>query len=314
MVAVVPFRAGGELTPGTVSTWVAATSAPVSTLLADVSEFQPNVDDAAYLQWSKAMCIRAAYGDAHDDSAWYGGARRDALHAGGALFVGIYQFLVAGQDGTAQANALADLVGPLRKGEVLIADFEQGDKAMLKAWYTRMIQRGYGSMHLWTYTGLDFGQAQGVLPVDWIAAYGQAEPSSKHTLWQFTSQYQVPGVGTADCSVYHGTVEQLAALAYPGTTTPPPASYTPAPASPSVLIRSVGALVSFSWAAVKGQSAYHFQVQRYKDGFGWVESNDEYVSGIATSLTLAPRTRYRWRVAGGESDYIWTAWMEFDTA
>ena len=217
-----PFRAGrspdaqyGSLAfPAFTGTW---------TLLADVSEFQPDIADAAYLAWSKAIVIRACYGGAHDDHAWYGGQRRQLLHAGGARFLGIYAYLVAGQDGGAQADALHSLVGPLQPGEVLIADFEEGQHPMLTAWYNRMLLWGYPAKYLWTYTGLNFGQANGALPVEWIAAYGAAEPSSPHTLWQFTDAFPVPGVGTADCSVFHGSIDQLAALAYQ------PAKLAPAP-------------------------------------------------------------------------------------
>jgi len=215
----VPFRAGDVTVPATATpAGTGAQAAGPRVLLADISEFQPQVADSAYLAWSKAIVIRALYGAAHDDKAWYGGQRRDLLHAGGARFVGIYQYLVAGEDGAAQAQAFHDLVGPIRPGEVLIADYEEGQRAMLTAWYNRMHQL-YGTPvapYLWTYSGLNFGAANGVLPVEWIAAYQSAEPASSHTLWQFTDAYTVPGVGTADCSVFHGTIDQLAALAYSG--------------------------------------------------------------------------------------------------
>jgi len=211
----VPFRAGGETAR---AASLAAVLAPgPQVLLADISEFQPQISDAAYLAWSKAIVIRAAYGDAHDDHAWYGGDRRDQLHAGGAKFLGIYQYLVNGQDGAAQASALHRLVGDIRPGEVLIADYEEGQRQMLTAWYLRMRQLYPQAAwpYLWTYTGLNFGNAHGVLPVEWIAAYQAAEPVTPHKLWQFTDAYNVPGVGTCDCSVFHGTIDQLAALAYP---------------------------------------------------------------------------------------------------
>lgn len=203
-----------------------------TTLLADISEFQPDISDATYLAWSKAVVIRACYGAFHTDKAWYGGQRRALLHQGGAKFVGIYQYLVNGQDGASQANALHALVGKLQPGEVLIADFEEGSKPMLTAWYNQMLALGYPAKYLWTYTGLYFGQNQGVLPVQWIAAYGQSEPATAHTLWQFTSAFAVPGVGSCDCSVFHGTVDQLAALAYQApapTPIPPPVNWTYGP-------------------------------------------------------------------------------------
>lgn len=230
--AVTPFRPGPPFRAGRAGGIAAETAAPAAvfsgtyTLLADISEFQPDIADAAYLKWSKAIVIRAAYGDAHDDTAWYDGARRADLHTGGAQFIGIYQYLVAGQPGQVQAQALHAIVGNLKAGEVLIADFEEGPHSLLTAWYDEMLTLGYPGKYLWVYTGLNFGQAQGALPVQWLADYTTVEPASAHTLWQFTDSYPVPGVGTADCSVYHGSISQLAALASGGTVTKPAA---PAP-------------------------------------------------------------------------------------
>lgn len=309
-----PFRAGGTPQASAASAMVAAaTGASPVTYLADVSEFQPSIADAVYLAWSHAIVIRAAYGDAHDDGAWYGGARRAALHSGGAKFLGVYQYLVAGQDGTAQADALHNLVGPLQKGEVLIADFEEGQHSMLTAWYNRMVN-WYPAHYLWTYTGLNFGQAQGALPVEWVAAYGQSEPASPHVLWQFTSSFNVPGVGPADCSLYHGTVDQLAALAFPGGTTVPVPTPPPAPAPPSPqelreTIKSAGSVVLFTWGAVSGVTSYAWQLEWWKPGFGWVLSVNTRVTGAAHSETLSADTMYRWRVSSG----TWSDWTEFDT-
>jgi hypothetical protein len=190
----------------------------VSIYLADVSEYQPDIDDATYVAWSHGIMIRALYGDAHVDGAWYSGARRSGLHAAGIQFLGIYQYLVSGQSGTSQAQAFHNLVGPIQNGEVFVADFEEGDKSMLTAWHNEMIAL-YGSSitkYLWTYTGLDFGESAGVLPVQWIASYGSSEPSTPHTLWQFSDSYSVPGIGTCDCSQYDGTMSQLASLGWRG--------------------------------------------------------------------------------------------------
>lgn len=234
-MTVTPFRAGNmpsqlrpQFTPRFTGTY---------TLLADVSEFQSSIADATYLTWSKAIVIRCAYGDAHDDKAWYGGQRRALLHQGSARFVGIYQYLVGTQDGAAQAQAFHSLVGAIRPGEVFIADFEEGAKPVLSAWYNAMLKL-YGTAiapYLWTYSGLNFGGAAGVLPVDWLAAYQSAEPTSRHKLWQFTSSYNVPGVGSCDCSVFHGSIDQLAALAYAGTAPAPPSAPAPAPTEEDVM-------------------------------------------------------------------------------
>jgi Putative peptidoglycan binding domain/Glycosyl hydrolases family 25 len=195
-----------------------------ATYLSDISEFQPDINDARYLEWSKAIVIRAMYGDQHDDAAWYGGARRADLHAGGARFLGIYQYVVAGQSVTDQASALADLVGPLRAGEVIIGDFEEGGGDLRESWlmWSDVIEGELGFAP-WDYSGLDFAADHGLQPVNWLADYTSTEPAVPHRLWQFTDRFSVPGVGTADCSVFHGTIDQLAALAYQGKPAPAPA-------------------------------------------------------------------------------------------
>ena len=236
----VPFRDG--MTPGEGRAVAFPQADAAKVLLADVSEFQPQIADATYLAWSKAIVIRAAYGAGHDDRAWYGGERRRLLHEGGVKFLGIYQYLVAGQSGALQAQAFRDLVGDIRPGEVLIADYEEGSRTVLTDWYNKMHQLYPKDAwpYMWTYTGLNFGTEHGVLPVEWIAAYQAAEPSSPHTLWQFTDAYQVPGVGTCDCSVYHGTIGELAALAYPQSQT---AAYGPV----RNVVTGGNALVTISW-------------------------------------------------------------------
>lgn len=237
------FRAGGQPSGAGIAPQAELTG--TRTLLADVSEFQSSIADAQYLAWSRAIVIRAMYGAAHDDRAWYGGQRRDLLHAGGARFVGVYAYLVAGQPGARQARAFHSLVGAIRPGEVFIADFEEGSRTVLEDWRAEMLAL-YGQAirpYLWTYTGLYFGEAQSVLPVEWIAAYGQSEPGTPHKLWQFTDSYQVPGVGTCDASVFHGSIDQLAALAYPATAPkppPPPPVPSPNPQWPAGLVLREG--------------------------------------------------------------------------
>lgn len=209
-----PFRAGRGSQPAPKFTPVSTAADPV-VYLADVSEFQPNIADAAYVKWSHAIIIRALYGDQHADHAWYGGERRADLHAAGIQFMGIYQYLVSSQSGQAQAQAVRQLVGAIQPGEVFIADFEEGNHALLTAWYNEMLALYAGiAPFLWTYAGLSFGRLNGALPVQIIAAYDQGEPVTPHRLWQFTDSFPIPGVGIADCSLFHGTMAQLAALAY----------------------------------------------------------------------------------------------------
>lgn len=224
MTPTQPFRAGRLPAErvGAADTPVFEPSIDI-TLMADISEFQSNINDAVYLDFSLAAIIRAAYGAHHDDLSWFGGQRRDLLHAGGAKFVGIYQYIVAGQSIASQFAEFAKLVGPLRKGEKVIADIEEGSGNQAARWdeWRSLAEDRFGDVP-WDYSGLNFAATHGLQPVNWVAAYGQTEPSVTHDLWQFTDAFHVPGVGVADCSVYHGSVDQLAALAFGGSHPEPP--------------------------------------------------------------------------------------------
>jgi hypothetical protein len=219
----VMFRAGA-VTGAAAAPQIAPAATSPGVLLSDISEFQPNIADAAYLAWSKAIAFRAMYGTTVD-RAWYGGARRDDLHAGGARFVGLYQYLRAGQDAGEQAHALAGLVGNLRAREKLICDIEEGPPGQQAArWrqWSAVITGVYGAAaEPWLYAGLSFAAAAGLSP-QWLAAYRNTEPAGNHLLWQFSETYPVPGVGIADCSLFRGTIDQLASLGWQGTPVPPP--------------------------------------------------------------------------------------------
>jgi hypothetical protein len=231
--AVVPFRGGRE--PGIIAEPMAVPSfSGPHVLLADLSEFEPGVADAMYLAWSKAIIIRAAYGDAHDDHAWYGGQRRALLHAGGVRFCGIYQYIVAAQDPVAQAEALVRLLGKLQPGEKVIADIEEGQGSQGARWraWAGVIRTALGDTP-WNYSGRYFALDHGLQPVSWIADYSATEPGVPHQLWQFTDSFQVPGVGVADCSVFHGDIDQLAALAFQASKPKPPPPPHPGPAWPA---------------------------------------------------------------------------------
>lgn len=210
------------------------------TYVPDISEFQPDVHDPVLLQWTQAVIIRAMYGSAHDDAAWYGGQRRALLHQGGAVFVGIYQYLVAGQSAVAQARALLDLTGPLRPGEKLICDLEEGDGNQHGRWlaWASVIGQATGQTP-WLYSGLYFSQTHGLAPVDWVAAYQRDEPPGRHVLWQYTDKQQVPGAGACDCSLFHGSAGELAALAYQPRPKPAPA---PAPQEPAGWVQAIALL------------------------------------------------------------------------
>lgn len=189
--------------------------------LPDVSEFQPDVDWAAVAAHNGgAAIIRALYGTGHVDGAWYGGARRADAHAKGIRVLGIYQYLTAQEAAAAQAAAFVRLVGRLAPGEFAVVDLEEGDgdqSARATAWLEAVDDGvGYPGYHgSWLYSGEAFLGEHGLLKLAragrrlWVAAYGQAEPSVPHLLWQHTDAEEWPGIGRCDCSVFHGDVGAL---------------------------------------------------------------------------------------------------------
>jgi GH25 family lysozyme M1 (1,4-beta-N-acetylmuramidase) len=215
----VPFRAGRapgeEVAP--MHDWVARSLAASRTVrAADISEFQPNIADAAYVRsFSQAIIIRAAYGMHHDDKAWFGGDRRKQLHDHGVRYLGIYQYIVAGQDITQQAKAFCRLVKAMRPGEDLWADIEEGAGSQQNRWVAwANVVHGELGWSPGTYSGRFFARDHGLQPVKWVASYSASEPPETHMWWQFTDALTIPGIGKSDCSVFHGTMDDLAARAY----------------------------------------------------------------------------------------------------
>jgi GH25 family lysozyme M1 (1,4-beta-N-acetylmuramidase) len=203
-------------------------------LLADVSEFQPDIDDAAYAKFSQAIIIRAMYGSDHVDKAWYGGARRADLHKAGMRFVGIYQYIRADQSPIVQARAFLGLIGNLRAGERLYGDLEEGAGIQTARWraWAQVIKNATGE-EPGCYSDLAFALAHGLTP-EWVAAFGDEEPSIPHKLWQLSDSHQFPGIpGVCDCSRFNGPIEQLAALAWQPAAAParPAAPAAPKPES-----------------------------------------------------------------------------------
>jgi peptidoglycan hydrolase-like protein with peptidoglycan-binding domain len=92
-----------------------------------------------------------------------------------------------------------------------------------------------------------------------------------------------------------------------------PLAAIPAPLDLRQSVFSVGAGVSFRWGAVPGTASYELQAEYYKDGFGWVLSVQETVTAPQYAVTLAPATKFRWRVAAAPAGHAWSAWVEFTT-
>ena len=125
---------------------------------------------------------------------------------------GWYQYLTAGADPVKAAHDFQATLGPTLPGEVMILDLEAGtgdQRARRQAWLNAL-----QDPIEWTYSGLSFARAH--LPgvrVDWIAAYGQGEPTDSHTLWQNTDARRFAGIANpCDGSLFNGTLAQLQTL------------------------------------------------------------------------------------------------------
>ena len=175
-------------------------------------------------------------------------SRSSRAAASGFAFLGIYCYLVAGQDATAQAKAFLAIVGKLAPHEVPILDLEEGDgdqAPRASEWLAAVdVALGLSARPLpgrsWLYSGLDYAETHGLGPAfasarhTWVAAYGPQEPALGHTLWQSTNGTvgsnitDWPGAGKCDTSVYHGTLAQLAALSgrYLPPAAPAPVTWT----------------------------------------------------------------------------------------
>lgn len=222
---VVPFRAGRA--PGEETSrghaLLTFSGTPI-VRAADASEFQPNIHDDIYVkQFSQAIIIRAAYGAHHDDRAWFGGDRRKQLHDNGIRYLGMYQYVTAFEDVTAQAKEFCKLVKAMRVGEDLFADIEEGGGSQTARWRTwAHVVNGELGWDPRSYSGRFFARDHGLQPVHWIASYTTTEPSEPHLWWQFTDAFNIPGIGPCDCSVYHGTMDSLVARAFGGKQPQPP--------------------------------------------------------------------------------------------
>jgi len=194
----------------------------VTLLLPDLSEFQPDADLAGIKRMNGgAAIIRACYGTSHPDKAF----TKLRAAASSFAFLGLYMYLVAGQDAAAQAREFVKLVGKLGPHEVAILDLEEGsgNQAPRAAEWAGIVDGTMGGRS-WLYSGEAFALTAGLAPVfassrhTWVAAYGPTEPSLGHTLWQCTDGKtgpnitDWPGAGRCDTSIYHGSLAQLAAL------------------------------------------------------------------------------------------------------
>lgn len=220
------------------------------TLLPDVSEFQagPSAPNWAGIkkQNGGAGICRVGYGTSHLDHMF--AANYTGMKAQHYSFMGLYQYIVAGQDITAQARAFCGWIGPpsaIAPGTVFIADLEEGagNQASRAGAWLGFVDHFYGldakplPARSWLYAGASFAVDHGMAPIfgsqrrTWVAAYSAAEPKLGHTLWQSTDGAvgshitAWAGCGKIDTSVYHGPLAGLAAMGWgAGRPAKPPAA------------------------------------------------------------------------------------------
>lgn len=252
------------------------------TRLADVSEFQ-TVDWPAYNE--PAVIIRALYGTSHVDNKWdanIAGARNNKA----IRCRGIYQYIVAGQDIVAQANAFVRTVQRLLPGEFALADIEEGSgdlQARFETW-VRIVHQGLGgdegeysgaafaAAHLESFKGARFA---------WVAAYQSYEPSIGHQLWQNTDAERFAGISApCDGSIFHGTIDNLLALIGAPTTPEAPMSLFDAAHSSD---QDRGGVTRLAYISIFGAEPSESEWNFCKWCLGAGSGLDSIVSGLADS-------------------------------
>ena len=182
--------------------------------MADISEFQFNIDAPSYLGGGFEVVICRVHNGNRPDLMMT--VRRHYLRSHGFVGIGWYQYLVANRDAADQARDFISVVGSLGANEWPILDLEEGagDQtgraqewfSVVDAWagFPAMLYSG-DSMLTNQLGGSDHWQGRPI----WVAAYGQGEPTQAHTLWQFSDAYNFTGIGTCDGSIHHDTAEEF---------------------------------------------------------------------------------------------------------
>jgi hypothetical protein len=226
------------------------------TKMPDVSEFQ-TVSSGSAPNWAGikkqnggAGIIRVGYGTSHLDHMFV--SNYTALKANKFSFIGLYHYVVGGQDITAQAKAFCNWIGPasaLFPGTVFMMDLEEGGGNQLNRANTWLntVDKFYGLDKLpldkrsWLYSGQSFAVSQGLVPIfnsarhTWVASYKADESHLlPHTLWQSTNGVvganitSWAGAGRCDTSIGHHSVAELAAMGWKGSAVKPPVVVPPA--------------------------------------------------------------------------------------
>jgi GH25 family lysozyme M1 (1,4-beta-N-acetylmuramidase) len=186
------------------------------TRLADISEFQENIDAGVYIRSGHTCLIVRAHNGNRPDHFWP--TRRDYLREFKFDALGWYQYLVDERNSTDQARDFIRTVGDIRSNEFVIVDSEEGSgdqTSRVQAWVD-IVDPHYGqpstvyASESWFADKLS-GASHWRRP-RWMAAYRSSEPSAPHELWQYNDHSNLPGISGngGDGNLFHGTAQEFA--------------------------------------------------------------------------------------------------------
>lgn len=251
----------------------AGASAPDDLHLADLSDWNPGANFEEYLAGGRpGVFIKATEGTGFVANTF--APYRAAAHAAGLTLVGLYHF-ARGGDAAAEAQHFLGTIGTLAPGEVAVLDAEVPglSAAWCREWLSA-VEQATGRMPLlycsWSYWGDVLGSMTDC-PL-WIAAYhdlGHDDPRDSVpgcVLWQYTDAASVPGVGSADDSVFRGSLADLAALGGADSPAPPDP-----PKEPDV------SKIAFPLEVPSGETR-RVSVPAIGGGFGWTHAAVTFAS------------------------------------
>jgi GH25 family lysozyme M1 (1,4-beta-N-acetylmuramidase) len=282
-------------------------------LFPDISEFQnqtPNKADLrAIRELTPAIILRVAYGQYHLDQAFM--QWREEVHALDFKLIGLYHYLVVGQDSGSQASQYCTWLQKLEPNEIPILDLEEGNgsqSARAVTWFN-VVDPYFGLDKLplnnrsWLYSYTDFVNNHGLRGIfnsdrhTWLASYRDTEPNEPlHTLWQSSdgrvgaNTMKWPGIpAECDTNQYNGTIEQLVAATFPHKA--PPVT-TGGPKVWNIHATDVeSARLTIAWDHSGGVNEW----QVHLEGPGFDRTANTFVP-VAVYEGLRPKSTYRFSV------------------
>lgn len=201
--------------------------------LADVSEFQENVDADAYIRSGHGVIICRAHNGYRADKKVP--ERIAYLRSKPFIALGFYQYLATDRDPRQQAHEFMGIVGSLRENEFAVLDHEHGNGSQTsraEAWF-HVVDPWAGCLAS-LYSGRVFlrDQLGGTGHWDprplWIADYIDYTAARRHEpegcdWWQYTDRARFAGMsGAVDGSIFHGNAVQFLERVRPASTIPTP--------------------------------------------------------------------------------------------